>query len=147
MLLRSRRAFTLIELLVVIAIIAVLDRTAVAGRAAGTRSRPSLPVPEQPQADRAGVAQLSQRFKIFPPGQIAALTRFAATDFSPSVHASWQLRKSDRGHDPQFFWDWRQVPWGHKVATRECRGPVGCSKSSPSSIKLSFISNGITRSM
>ncbi len=61
-----RTGFTLIELLVVIAIISRADRPAVAGRAGRTRGRPPHPVHKQPQADRAGAAQLRGHHRVLP---------------------------------------------------------------------------------
>ena len=57
----TSRGFTLIELLVVIAIIARADRAAAAGGAGGARGGPADPVRQQPEAARAGHAQLPRR--------------------------------------------------------------------------------------
>ena len=58
MLTNRSRAFTLIELLVVIAIIAVLIALLLARRAVGPRGGAADPVRQQPEATRAGGAQL-----------------------------------------------------------------------------------------
>ena len=63
---RHRTAFTLIELLVVIAIIAVLIALAFTGRAVCAGGCAPNPVHQQPQAVRAGDAQL-RRFVSVPP--------------------------------------------------------------------------------
>ena len=56
---RQRSGFTLIELLVVIAIIAVLIALLLPAVQAAREAARRMPVRQQPQADRPGVAQLS----------------------------------------------------------------------------------------
>ena len=79
------RGFTLIELLVVIAIIAVLIALLLARGAGGARGRPARPVRQQPEADRAGAAQLPLDPRHVPDARGVTPARSTRGPHGPSV--------------------------------------------------------------